>query len=330
MQLAGANGRTIKGNMKDPSCLDNFGADDCITSLSDFLGVEADSIPKFSWREQLSASSHQKAGDTRNMETLCLAEKDSFSSCFSQDGAKEDDITSSGSTTIDAESPTADLSDSEEEWKCFREDWWDFPHSVLEKQVRYLENAQPFTRLLCMKNVKEAHRPESRSPWLEGRSDDIYEQMGLLNPSKSYVVFWLGFGTYSTVLFSSEVVDRVRLDSMLAADCLNQRLKLLLQPVRVSLPFPAKAAKDAETVGTFFGTKGSSIRRFRTRCGADVTSVQVDLFSKWLLKMAMTKVGLRENNCLEAVLVDWLPDSPAVLSAGRINSTQEFLNNFRA
>jgi len=117
---------------------------------------------------------------------------------------------------------------------------------------------------------------------------------------------------------------------MLASDCLNRRLKLLLHPVRVSLPFPAKAAREAETVGAFFGTKGTSIRRFRTRCGAEVTSVQVDLFSKWLLKVAMTKVGLRENNCLEAILVDWLPENPAILSAGRIHATEGFIRDFYA
>lgn len=219
---------------------------------------------------------------------------------------------------------------SREEWSCSREEWWDYPHSVLDREVRYLENARPFTRLLCMKNMKEAHRPESRSPWLEGRCDDIYEQMGILDPSRSYVAFWLGFGHNNTVLFTSEVVDRARLDSMLTTDCMKHRLKLLLHPVRVSLPFPAKAAKDADTVGAFFGSKGASIQRFRTRCGADVTSVQIDLFSKWLLKMAMTKVGMRETNILEAVLVDWLPDDPAVLTAGRINATEAFVRHFYA
>jgi len=136
---------------------------------------------------------------------------------------------------------------------------------------------------------------------------------------KMYAVTWMNFGTIS-LLSVSEVLDRERFEACLVEDCLGRRLKLLLIPVAFSIPFPAKGPRDAESVGSFFG-QAASMSRSRTAAGIDHVVFQVDLYSKWLLRVAMQSVGLRPGNILDIVFVDW--PGQAVITSYRITVTPE-------
>jgi hypothetical protein len=216
-----------------------------------------------------------------------------------------------------ASPPLPDTNATVERLPVDKKDWWDFAQMRL---IRSFEDALPLTQLLSTRNIRDAHTSQA---WREGRSSDIYAEMGACDPARSYVAFWMNLGI-NCMLFVSEVLDVARLESLLADEPLQRRLKLLLQPIRVSLPFPAKAAKDADFVGPFFGKKATSFSRFRTELGVDMTVVQVDLYSKWLIKTAISTIGFRDGNTIEALLVDWLPGSPTMLSACRIQVTESF------
>lgn len=200
-----------------------------------------------------------------------------------------------------------------------RPDWW---ADARVKEVPTLEEAVPFTQLVSVRARKAAL--DAACPWSEGSSLELYEEMGATDPSKSYVVLWMNFGKNNFVSVS-EVIDCSRLETFLTSDPLCARLKLLLQPVVVSLPFPSKRAKDCETVGRFFGKKHTSIFRSRARCGADLVVAQVDIFSKWLIKTAINQVGFRSGNVIDIILLDWLPDCPASFAGVRLSVTEELL-----
>jgi len=202
--------------------------------------------------------------------------------------------------------------------QIWRPDWWDHPRVT---EARQLESAVPFTRAISVQ-IAKASRAASR-PWSMGNSLALYEDMGVTDPSQSYVAFWLNFGP-SDIVSVSEVIDQSRLEACLANDPFGQRLKLILSPVKLSLPFPSKGAKDAEFVGRFFDKKSLSISRSKATCGAPLVVVQVDLFSKWLIKTAMSKVGFRLGNTIEILLMDWVPGRPAALAAYRLTVTEEF------
>merc|ERR1712232_674230 len=106
--------------------------------------------------------------------------------------------------------------------------------------------ADPVTALLSVDVAPHPNQSsKSPAPWLPGEALDVYARLGVSNPEKTYVSFWLNVGNVS-VVSAYEVVDLERLNLCLAEDCLARRLKLLLRAVKCSLPFPSKGAQDAD------------------------------------------------------------------------------------
>jgi len=160
------------------------------------------------------------------------------------------------------------------------------------------------------------------APWGPGRSEELYQAMGMRDPAKSYVVCWLNFGNVSLV-FVSETTDPDRLQAALAPNALQNRLKFITNAVRVGVPVPLKGPKDAETVGAFFGPKNSSLSRARAANGAEYAVVQIDMASKTLLRLMLNKVAFREGNVVEMLVADW--EGRAVLTSVRVDVTPEAL-----
>merc|ERR1711990_48297 len=85
---------------------------------------------------------------------------------------------------------------------------------------------------------------------------------------------------------------------------LSQRLKFISNPVRMRGALPSKSPKDAEAVGAFFGKRNTSSSHGMTDMGVPYVCIQVDVFSKWYVKVAFQQVALRLGNILELLLVD--------------------------
>merc|ERR1712048_1010569 len=145
--------------------------------------------------------------------------------------------------------------------------------------------------------------------------------MGMQDADSTYIACWLNFGEV-TILAVAEILERRLLDLALSGDALNARIKLLLQPVGLKLPIPVKGPKDAETVGVFYG-KGASLSRGKMGSGPDYVCLQVDLYSKWLIKKVMQSVGFRKGSTIDLLFIDW--PGRSVILACRLNVTDRFL-----
>jgi hypothetical protein len=193
-------------------------------------------------------------------------------------------------------------------------DWWG---QVEADAIPELRQAVHITQLLETRVIKRC----------SNKQVEIYKEMGLDIADHSSVAVSLHVGATS-IAMACRVLDQERMDRCLAMDLLQKRVKLLLNPVIMSLPFPAKGPRDAETVGAFFGQDGSSLTRTTTTAGHDLINIEIDLFSKWLLRMALQNVAFCVGNIVELILVDWAPDEdvePGMLAMCRLIVTPEFL-----
>jgi len=194
----------------------------------------------------------------------------------------------------------------------FSADWW---READVSAARCCAGLSPASDIIAARVVRGGE------PWRPAAAGSFYEETGAVDRG-NYVAVWIHLGD-AALVFLSKARQGQALDACMASsDALQQRLKLLINPVAVKLPFPCKAASDAETVGAFFGQSAWTDITV-TSSGAQVYSVRVDLFSKWLLKFAMQKVGFQLGNCVEMILVDW--PGRAVLGAVRLQVSSSFL-----
>lgn len=196
-----------------------------------------------------------------------------------------------------------------------RPGWWD------DADVSARASFDGLKRAAQLRDVRVVRHEPAAGQALVASSGPLYEEMGVVDTATQYVAVWLTMNDASLV-FLSKATDLALLQRCLAGDFIKERLKLILVPVEVKLPFPAKGPRDAETVGSFFGPAGASSTTCRTPKGAEVACVQIDLYSKWVMRLAMQKGGLRIGNTIELVLVDW--DERAVLAGLRLIVTEEF------
>jgi hypothetical protein len=193
-----------------------------------------------------------------------------------------------------------------------RSDWWTEADTVAGDGFRGITS---ISKLLSAQVV-----PHVRG--MPAHHEELYWQLGARKPDGHYVAVSLGVGNNSLV-FVSEIADRNVLDKCLAGNFLKERLKLIINPVKVKIPFPSKGPENADTIGTFFGGHANSSCRSKLPCGAQVVSVYVDIFSKWLVKVAFKQCGFKLGNVVEISLVDW--QNRAALASIRVLVTEDFL-----
>mmetsp|Transcript_71368 Transcript_71368/g.134874 ORF Transcript_71368/g.134874 Transcript_71368/m.134874 type:complete len:325 (-) Transcript_71368:43-1017(-) len=210
-------------------------------------------------------------------------------------------------------------------------DWWGDADVIA---MRGLEELPQVSRLVNVELVHSQPVSSCKSqPWEEGESLELYERMrGIDAQGEEHVAWWMNVGDSSLVMMS-KVLDPVRLHQCFFSDsdtrsvseeCLATRLKLIISPVQVQLPFPSKGPHNAETLGAFFGEGAScTLTRSRDAHKGDFIVVQIDLYSKWLLRKAMQSLGFRKGNVLDLILVDW--PGQAVIASSRLSVTDEFL-----
>jgi len=190
------------------------------------------------------------------------------------------------------------------------------------KQAPGLESSRELTRLVAarvMRHPAEGCRPRSvassAAPWKPGESSEVYTQMGMTEASSNYVAIWLNVGEASLV-FVLEVLDPDVLDSCLVTDFLSKDLNFMVNLTR-------QRVSHKDTVGKFFGQKGSSCERGQTHSGVQYVSIQIDLYASWLLRTMLRRVAFQAGNVMELVLIDGPRDG--VLGACRVTVDKGFL-----
>jgi len=178
------------------------------------------------------------------------------------------------------------------------------------------------TKLLEARVIAHGAKISGPLPWTQGESSELYEAMGMCDPSKKYLAIWNRMGDRS-VLIVSEVVNDERFEDFCSVDFLMKRMKLIMNPVKVKIPFIMKGPRSAETVGSFFGRQSLHSHRSKTARGIDYLAIHIDLHSKWILKMALQTVAFKLGNTVDLDYVDW--DGQSVVAALRLHITDEGL-----
>eukprot|EP00930_Biecheleria_cincta_P051616 TRINITY_DN36818_c0_g1_i1.p1 TRINITY_DN36818_c0_g1~~TRINITY_DN36818_c0_g1_i1.p1 ORF type:complete len:347 (-),score=49.22 TRINITY_DN36818_c0_g1_i1:238-1278(-) len=283
---------------------------------SSFLSC-ADSAELKSARSAISRGSSLTLTDA-NADEAWWAQNESALAKPSPSHAGSEHRDEKGSDTTECPSEDAGKVDA---MPCFHARWWS--PAELSPWTRGPEPLATPAKLLCTQVVK--HRVALTSSdfevsWQSRQSEMLYEEMGAKDPSCSYLAVWLKLDNASLVSLSALPEG---LAQELGEHNIGTHLKLLLNPVHVALPFPTKGAKEADTIGSFFGKRAIQSCKSRASCGAEVTCVQIDLYSNWMLRIALKQVGFRLGNTLELILVDW--PCRRVVSAIRLAVTEDFL-----
>jgi len=234
--------------------------------------------------------------------------------CLSEDSTEE--LTPSKSGT---ESPSQD-------WLLYKADWWQA--ADLATWACGTDALAAPAQLRCAQVVKHSASlisSDATAPWQPGRCEALHEELGAQQPGQGYLAVWLKLNAASLVLVSA--MPKSVATELGCRKGLAQDLKLILNPVQFPVPFPAKGPADADTIASFFGGKATHQSVSQTSDGAEVACVQIDLYSNWLLRMALKQVGFRLGNVLELILVDWR--CRQVVSAVRLAVTQDFLQLVR-
>lgn len=151
----------------------------------------------------------------------------------------------------------------------------------------------------------------------------LYEEM--LEPRTwkrtDYVAVWLGMGPRWLVYLCEATGDALR-DSLESGAALKQRVKLILRPIKVRLPFPSSPPKDAEFVGPYFGDGATMDEAMLSQSGSQIYGLRVNLYGNWLVKLGLQHIGLQSGNCLDLLVIDW--PARLLLASIRLTITQAF------
>jgi len=139
------------------------------------------------------------------------------------------------------------------------------------------------------------------------------------------MALWSTMGNASLLLVS-EVTCMRYWEILQEEEYLVERLKLILNPVKVDVPFPLNGPDKAETVGAFFGRKNVNRAPGRTAKGVDHICLQMDLYSKWILKFGMKAIAFSSGNVVDLLYVDW--KGRAIACGVRLTMTTHGLEQF--
>eukprot|EP00929_Paragymnodinium_shiwhaense_P108256 TRINITY_DN74585_c0_g1_i1.p1 TRINITY_DN74585_c0_g1~~TRINITY_DN74585_c0_g1_i1.p1 ORF type:complete len:368 (+),score=70.68 TRINITY_DN74585_c0_g1_i1:94-1197(+) len=197
-----------------------------------------------------------------------------------------------------------------------QQDWW----SMADLTFKGLDCCKAPFRLLEARGVRHPEKKGGYVPWKEGQSqDELYELMGMRDTSKKYMALWSTMGSASLLLVAEVTCADYWQILLEDEEYLMDRLKLILNPVKVDMPFPLNGPAKAETVGAFFGRRNVNRTLGRTAKGVEHICLQMDLYSKWILKFGMKTLAFKRGNIVDLLYVDW--KGQATACGVRLNMT---------
>jgi hypothetical protein len=193
--------------------------------------------------------------------------------------------------------------------------WWGEPNIGMAKHFDGIASASCLLGARILKHGRGRREKES----LPLQYCELYESLGAVDPQTRYVAVWLNMEDKSLV-FICKATSKARFDKCLEGNFLKDRSKLIISPVDMVLPLPAKGPKDASTIGDFFAG-ACDASRCVTPSGAEVSCIRIDFYSVWLLRLAIRSVAFRPGNVLDLFLVDY-PER-TVFAGCRLSVTPE-------
>jgi hypothetical protein len=167
------------------------------------------------------------------------------------------------------------------------------------------------------------------------QAEEIYREMGMQSPEKTYAAVWVYCGDTSLVLLTEmssgfatmqEQVDS--LHSCLVEGFLLKRIKLAVNCLRLGIPVPAwTAPKNVDKMHALFSRSPAQCTRDRTAEGIVYYCVQIGLdLTGWQLQL-MHSIGFRRGNVVEVIILDW--PSKVAYTGCRLTVTDSFLRGIK-
>lgn len=162
---------------------------------------------------------------------------------------------------------------------------------------------------------------------IEELKDDI---LGQHTQEGKYLLFQMKFGKVCLLslhkLVDHDVYERIFQEG---GNPLQDKLKLIVMPVNLTVNVPVKGPKDADTVGNFFGRENCSFSRLeKTNSGIDIGMISVDLYSVWSLKMLLPSVAFKSGRMVDFHLVSYADN--AVITSYRAAMTPKVIQLIKA
>lgn len=138
------------------------------------------------------------------------------------------------------------------------------------------------------------------------------------------IIFKLKMGEQVMVSLN-EVIQEQLFDEMFhdenRNELLERKMKLILSPVNLPLPIPAKKPRDAETVGSYFGMDNVDLY-FDISMGGEVkvASVLVNIYSKWIIRKFLPLVTSNHGRICDFILLS--SDDRTIFADFRLLSTE--------
>lgn len=137
------------------------------------------------------------------------------------------------------------------------------------------------------------------------------------------IVFKLKMGEQVMVSLN-EVIQEDTFDRVFKeenrTDLLQKKLKLILSPINLPLPLPAKKPRDAETVGSYFGMDNVDLYIDGSMGEVKVASILINIYSKWIIRKFLPLVTASHGRICDFILLS--SDDQTVFADFRLLSTQ--------
>eukprot|EP00928_Gymnodinium_smaydae_P046232 TRINITY_DN3079_c0_g1_i1.p1 TRINITY_DN3079_c0_g1~~TRINITY_DN3079_c0_g1_i1.p1 ORF type:complete len:660 (-),score=150.14 TRINITY_DN3079_c0_g1_i1:80-2059(-) len=199
--------------------------------------------------------------------------------------------------------------------------WWSTVPPSLYRLEREMPDVRVASRVLKVVCVRKPDNVEDMQlSWFQK-----YASSGQLTPGTRYLVVVIICGNAMFAALN-EVVDDVY-EEIIEGDFLQDCLKLLVSPVNLAINLPLKGAKDADTMGKFFGKKNVRFTR-RTTHGLDCATLICDLYSVFSLRMTMPRLAFKEGRIVDFHLASYR--HRASLASFRIATTGELVRQLKS
>lgn len=196
------------------------------------------------------------------------------------------------------------------------DEWWsdarlDAPH------VR--EDLGPDPRLLTRTlKVKVLNRDEKSYHELDSYFPRCER---VLKPSKKYIVLQLLLGTKMIVSLGEAIEANFESVFLLPESQLSQRLKLVVNPANVKIPWSITGPREAASIREFFGDQHCSIRRKKAN-EIEYVVVTVDVYSKFMIRSFLPKLAFQPGRISDYMLVDY--EGRSIVAGFRLVCTHDF------
>jgi len=128
-----------------------------------------------------------------------------------------------------------------------------------------------------------------------------------LRPTRRYLVVQLLMGerimTSIAEVFDTETFDTVFPDNE-DISSLNDRLKLIVNPANVRIPWCIYGPRESSTIAEFFGPSNSSIRR-KQQNHIHFVTITIDVYSKFMIRSFLPKLAFQPGRVSDYLIVDY-------------------------